>query len=156
MCFCSAVLVAQQSGQRFPNRPRVFPRINQDRNRPQPGMQPTPPNIDADGDGVVSEEEILAAVRGHLNHQRDNNPQVYRRIVRRFDTDNDGEISDAEAMEIHRDTERRMQQDPGRPMPPGAEPHDAGGSFQPGERKLSDNGLLKGIKIEGLNLSSDL
>ncbi|NLF97839.1 MAG: EF-hand domain-containing protein [Candidatus Riflebacteria bacterium] len=121
-------------------------------------MQPAPPNIDADGDGVVSEEEILAAVRGHLNHQRDNNPQAYRRILRRFDADNNGEISDAEALEIHRDTERRMQQDaandPGRPMP-GAEPRDAGNP-QPGERRLHDNGLLKGIKIEGLNLSSDL
>lgn len=121
-------------------------------------MQPAPPNIDADGDGVVSEEEILAAVRGHLMHQREQNPQVYRRILRRFDADNNGEISDAEAMEIHRDTERRMQQDaandPGRPMP-GAEPRDAGNP-QPGERRLHDNGLLKGIKIEGLNLSSDL
>jgi len=158
MCFCSAVLAAQQPGQRFPNRPRLFPRMNQDNNRPQPGAHPAPPNLDADGDGVVSEQEILAAVRGHLNSQREQNPQAYRKIMRRFDADKDGEISDAEAMEIHHETERRMRQgaanEQGRPMP-GNEPH-APGNSQPGERRLSDNGLLKGIKIEGLNLSSDL
>lgn len=162
MCFCSAILAAQQPGQRFPNRPRIFQGMKRD--KPQTGAQqpPAPPNLDANGDGVISREEILAVVRGHLNHERENNPMAYRRILRRFDADKDGNISDDEAMEIHHDTEKRMQQgqhqgNPNmadRPMP-GSQPPDAA-PYQGGERRLSDNGLLKGIKIEGLNLSSDL
>ncbi len=167
MCFCSAVLAAQQPGQRFPNRPRIFPRMNQNQQPPEHQQQPQqPPNLDTDGDGVVSREEILFAVRAHLNNERENNQPVFRKILKRFDADNDGEISDDEAMEMHYDLERRMQEGrrdrPGRDRPrdmerpqPGVEPQDAGMHHEEPLR-LNDNGLLKGIKIEGLNVSSDL
>ncbi len=167
MCFCSAVLAAQQPGQRFPNRPRVFQHFNQ--NQQQPGQQQQqPPNLDTDGNGVVSREEILFAVREHLNNERENNQPVFRRILKRFDADNDGEISDDEAMEMHYDLERRMQEgrrdrQPGRENRPhdmerprpGSEPQDAAVRHEE-PRRPNDNGLLKGIKIEGLNISSDL
>jgi len=151
MCFCSVVLMAQQPGQRFPNRPRIFPRMNQEQSKPGMQRHHVPPDLDANGDGVISREEILAVVKGHIQHERENNPQAYRRILRRFDADKDGEIGDEEAMEIHRDTERRMQQE--RPDQP---PDHPGGPNQDDARRLDDKGLLKGIKIEGLNISSDL
>lgn len=151
MCFCSAVLMAQQPGQRFPNRPRLFPRMNQNKQQQQ-----QPPNLDANGDGVVSREEILFAVRAHLNNERENNQPGFKKIMKRFDVDQDGEISDDEAMEMHSAIESRMQNGR-RDRRPGHEnlPQDAA-MHNEEPRQLSDNGLLKGIKIEGLNISSDL
>jgi hypothetical protein len=157
MCFCSAVLMAQQPGQRFPNRPRLFPRMNQEKTKPGMQRPDAPPDLDVDGDGVISREEILAGVRAHLNSEREKSPQIFRRILQRFDADKDGEISDDEAMEMHRDFERRMKQgrNEGEPRHEGGRPQDtAMNNEEP--RRLNDNGLLKGIKIEGLNISSDL
>ncbi len=157
MCFCSAVLVAQQPGQRFPNRPRIFQRFNQNQQQQGQQQQPQPTNPDTNGDGVVGRDEILAAVRARLKNERENNQPVFRKIMQRFDADKDGEISDDEALEMHREFERRMRQG-GRgdgQSRPDSEPHNAA-MHQEEPRRLNDNGLLKGIKIEGLNISSDL
>ena len=259
MCFCSVMLAAQQPGQRFPNRPRIFPRkqgqesqsdqpemqqgrqpmlklpvidtdgdglnsdqeihaaiqkqLNQLRGRnqqrfkkvlerfdadkdqqismaesmeiykevkegiqklqggenPRSGVGPqsgdprgntpserqmpspgSPPNPDLDGDGLVSEQEIYATIQNHLKGEREHNPQQYNMIMQRFDADKDQVLSFEEAMEMHREHEKRMQQGMG------SHPGDPSGNdnMQPGERPLSDNGLLKGVKIEGLNISS--
>lgn len=182
-CLCSVILSAQQAnprlGQRIRDRLRSVPRINQDHQpSPQPGGQHRPPppqpggqhrpphNLDLDGDGVLSRTEILAAVRSHLNNEKEYNPHIYKKILQHFDTNKDDVIDDDEAIEVHYDLERRMQRQnpnmmpmPGDP-PPGPPPMDQGKSPKsdnnvaptPGKPRFSDNGLLKGVKIEGLDL----
>jgi Ca2+-binding EF-hand superfamily protein len=227
MCFCSLVLAAQQPGQRFPNRPRIFPRnqdrqdqvdqpdqsearqgqqmmqnafemqlvdsngdgvkseqeiheavqrfLEQSRERSPQRFKRMMQRFDTDkdqqisrsealavykdvterlrqkqgedgprpGDGKISEQEIYAAIQANINNERVRNPQHYNMLMQRFDVDKDQIISFAEAMEMHRDHEKRMRE-----QPEGSSPQEA--------RQVSDNGLLKGIKIEGLNIGSGL
>jgi hypothetical protein len=165
MCLCATILSAQQPGQRLPGRPGILNRLNRSGGQPQPepqrlGRPPTPPappvDIDLDNDGVISEQEIYTAVTNHLRELQANDKPRFFIVMKRFDKDKDGQISLEEALEIHAEITRRRQQGaaPTELPPPGERPPDGRGDH--GEKRvLSDNGLLKGIKINGLNISSD-
>jgi len=159
MCFCSVVLVAQQPGQRLQNFKKLFRPNLSDRKQERKSMPPRgeSTNLDADGDGVITEQEIYTAIQNNLESERENNPQQYERLMQRFDVDKDRQISMAEAMEMHKEIERRMQQARQRGGPQSGQPGSGDErTAQSENRPLSDGGLLKGIKIEGLNISSDL
>lgn len=115
---------------RFQNRPQMPQR---------PGGPMMPPGPDRDGDGHVSEDEIFMAVSEHISGMKQNEPQRYEMLMKMFDHNQNGILDRDEALQMHAEHQKRMQN-----MPP-----------RPGERPEGpapvpdDAGLLNGVVIEG-------
>lgn len=136
--------------ERFKNRPGAD---NKKGPMQQPGKE-----IDADGDGIVSNDEILAAVQRGLGELRKNNPEGFKKAMQRFDFDSDGEISMEEALAMHKERQKRMQENGDfQPMSRGnLSENERPGPGRPSQGSdpaqipvLSDAGLLQGVKIDG-------
>lgn len=74
---------------------------------------------DANGDGVLSEQEVLAEKAARAEKKKERREAMRARIKERLDTDGDGEISEAEkdaahALREERRAERKAQRDAGK------------------------------------------
>ncbi len=132
--------------ERFKNRPGAD-------NKKGPMQQPRI-EIDANGDGIISEDEIHAVVQRALGDLRNNNPEAYKKAMQRFDADADGVISQKEALEMHKERQKRMQENgDAQPMNQGNLPRNERPVPEPSQQipapVLSDGGLLSGVKIDG-------
>lgn len=157
LVFAGSLFAAPVSGQekrrlldglreRFKNRPGA-----DDKKGP---MQQPRIEIDANNDGAISEDEIHAVVLRALGDLRKNNPEAYKKAMQRFDADANGEISQEEALEMHKERQKRMQENVGaQPMNQGKLPGNERPRPEPFQQipvpVLSDAGLLSGVKIDG-------
>lgn len=150
LSFCMLAAGQQQDG-RF-RRPLAGLR---DKFRNRPGIQRPPQagqlsaaQLDRDGDGSVSEDEIVTTVIESFDDLKQNDPQRFEMLMNRFDQNQNGVIDRDEALEAHAEHQKRMQGNHD-----GQQSGRAGGERNMGKAPAvnvpDDMGLLNGVKIEG-------